>query len=536
MSAIIKIEHIDYLIDDKKLFEDISLVINGHDKMAIIGRNGIGKTTLLNIIAGILTPSAGNVERNGSLFYCQQLAESVYVLTIAEFLDFEKSLAALARIEQGSTAEADYELIGDRWQVREELQQLLTEFGLAHHHANTVISQLSGGERTRLVLAQAFNSEADLLLLDEPTNNLDYTHRQWLYQKLSNWSKALLIVSHDRALLNQMNHIVELSSLGIKTYGGNFDFYQQQHEVEEDKLQQQLEDAKKYQAKTERSIQSTREKHDQRAAKGRQSRRDGSLDKLTLNSMQGRSERSQHRNRIQEGGLLGRSEQQLADIKSKIETVEQIKIALPATHVASRQLILVMENIGFAYGDKNIIEDFSFIIQGPQRIAIAGDNGSGKSTLIKLLLGELVGAGTAELKTSRVQYVDQNISMLDMNKTVCENFMAFNPEATEFEARSCLAQFLFRNRQADKRVSQLSGGEKLRACLACSLLSQNAPQLLILDEPTNHLDLASLQALESLLNCYEGALIVISHDQDFIAALDIHQQINMGLRPEVVLC
>jgi ATPase subunit of ABC transporter with duplicated ATPase domains len=206
-----------------------------------------------------------------------------------------------------------------------------------------------------------------------------------------------------------------------------------------------------------------------------------------------------------------------------IEISHEIKISIPETKVPQGKMILEMEEVTFAYPDsKPIIANSNLKIQGPERIGIVGKNGSGKTTLVKLILNELIPAsGKIYVGTPRVRYLEQNATTLNPTLSILENFKLLNPECTENDSRAALAQFLFRNTAALKLVKELSGGERLRALLACVLMGKNLPQLLILDEPTNHLDLVSIESIESALNCYEGALIVISHDGKFLNNINI---------------
>lgn len=207
-----------------------------------------------------------------------------------------------------------------------------------------------------------------------------------------------------------------------------------------------------------------------------------------------------------------------------MEVTDSIDVSLPATHVPNGKVILSIEAVTFSYPNSSrvIFDNFSLKLQGPERIALTGTNGSGKTTLIKLILGELPpGSGKIYVGTPYVSYLDQNISQLSLGLSVLENFQRFNPEASIQEAHQALALFLFKNVAALKLVKDLSGGERLRALLACVLMKKHPPQLLILDEPTNHLDLHSIENIESALKNYEGAMIVISHDEKFLENIQV---------------
>jgi ATPase subunit of ABC transporter with duplicated ATPase domains len=431
-------------------------------KTGLIGRNGCGKSTLLRLILGKVIPEAGKICVDGQLHYLPQQPDSV---------------------------------------------------------DNT----LSGGEITRLLLAKAFASQADFLLLDEPTNHLDQNGKQQLYKQIKNWHSGLIIAIHDRELLNVMDEIIELTQLGLFCYGGNYESYLLQKNNETASKIRQLDDAKKYLQKTKHTIQSSYEKHAHKQSYGRALRRNGSIDKMSANSKQGRSERSQAKMLIKNNRMIDSAKSQLISIREKIELTQEIHIALPNTYIPNGKIILEIANLNFSYSETShkIIQNFNLIIQGPQRIALKGKNGSGKSTLLRLISGQLIPqSGSITLGTHKISYLDQQANQLNPTLSVLDNFLQFNPDATPTEAYFALAQFLFRNTAAQKMVGQLSGGEKLRALLACLLMSPHPPQLLLLDEPTNHLDLPSIQQIESALKHYQGAMIVISHDQAFLKNLE----------------
>ncbi len=524
----IHIHNISYnLPTGKSLFENLTVMIP-QKRVGLMGRNGVGKSTLLKLIMGELTPSAGTVHIQGSVEYVPQNPPVAREMTVASFLGCDEKIHALQRITNGSLDESDYAALNDEWDIEEQVLFWLSAFGLSHvlHYRN--VSSLSGGETTSLYLAKAFFAKPGLLLLDEPTNHLDSSSREQLYQTIRQWKGGLIVVSHDRALLNCMDEIVELTTLGANNYGGNYDHYIAQKAIENAAHLQQLQNAQKNIHKAKNTVQASREKHEHKQSYGRELRRSGSIDKLAANSKKGRSERTQSKLLIKEQRLIHQAELQLQSAKDNIEINEEIRVELPATHVANGKMMLEIEDLNFAYlSDKPVIRDFTLKMQGPERWALAGHNGSGKTTLVKLILQELQPqSGKIQIGTDFVRYLDQNASMLAPNSTILENFLCLNPDAKENDAYRSLAQFLFRNVAAQKLVRELSGGEKLRAFLACVLLSKHPPQLLILDEPTNHLDLHSIRSIESALSNYQGAMIVISHDPVFLNSIGITKVIN----------
>jgi ATPase subunit of ABC transporter with duplicated ATPase domains len=519
------IHHLDYSLPNKQLvFSDLTLSLSG--KTALIGRNGSGKSTLLKLIAGEIFPNAGSITVQGKCRYLPQNFVFSKNASIAEELGIHTKLAALRRIYTGSNNLEDFNILNEDWLIEQRAQEKLSKFNLSHIHLDRYVSSLSGGEATRLMLLKLFQSDADILLLDEPSNNLDISTKNLLMQCVTDWQGSLLIATHDRFLLNQLEQIIELNTLGTHRYGGNYQFYLQQKTIETAAIQRELVDAKKNMDKTRYSIQSSYETHDQRRAKGENARKTGKIDKLSANAARGRSERSQKRLATQEEQMFNNAQERLDTAKQKIEVFEKISIHLPNTFIANDKIIVIIKNFYFQYADSNqsLIRNFSLYIRGPERIALTGDNGSGKTTLIKLILGELQPTrGKIYVSVQKTSYLDQQVTLLDPKLSVLNNFLKLNPSVKEQNAYHALAQFLFRNIDALKLVENLSGGEKLRALLACVLMSNNPPQLLILDEPTNHLDLESICSIESALNCYQGALIIISHDESFLENIHIQR-------------
>lgn len=507
---------------------DLSLSF-AKDKTAIIGRNGIGKSILLKLIAGELTPESGEITRSGEFNYLSQDVSFGNALTVVDALGVADKLAALQRISDGSTDEADYTIIGDDWDITDRINRLLATFDLKTVTYDRRLDSLSGGERTRLALAACFAKQPDFIILDEPTNNLDQSSCEQLYRAIQEWSAGLIIVSHERALLRLMDRIIELTTHGATIYGGNYDFYLEEKTKQQAALEHQYLDAQKRIKQTKREIQSTKEKQQKRAKMGKQLRKTKSQAKVVLDAAKERATRTEGALATSAGRQLLTAQKQLAGIKSKLEVIEPFDVDLAATKIHSHKKILEIDNIGFSYANSNVtlIQNFSLSIIGPERVALVGDNGSGKTTLVKLIMGELQPtAGEIILGANFYCYLEQTANGLSREDSILDNFKRFNPDISEHDAYHILSQFNFRGEQSKRLVEQLSGGERLRVLLACELIAKEPPQLLILDEPTNHLDLESIQSVETALQAYQGAILVISHDTDFLHNIGITKFIS----------
>jgi ATPase subunit of ABC transporter with duplicated ATPase domains len=529
-NARIIINQLNYSIPNgNHIFKNLSLAFP-NQKTGLIGKNGVGKSTLLKLIVGELSPTSGSIHVVGKIAYCPQNYSVYLEQTIAEVLAIKSKLAALERITSGSTDIGDFELLNEDWNIKERVYEQLTNFGLNIDNLKREIRSLSGGEITRLMLAKQFIIKPDFIILDEPTNNLDITAKHALYQAVATWANGLLIISHDRELLNLMNQIVELSTLGINVYGGNYNSYLEQKNLEKEAQLRQLKDAKKYVQKISTNIKKTRDHHAKQQRAGKKLRKSGSQAKILLNAMADRSSRNQGKIAIKDARLIADAQKQLTNAKENVEIINEININLPNTYVPKGKIVLQIENLTFFYDDqKPLIRNFNLTIQGPEHIAIIGKNGSGKTTLIKLIIGELCPkSGNIAIGIAKVNYLDQHATLLNPGLSILNNFKNFNPDINDTDAHLYLAQFLFRNISALKLVKNLSGGEKLRALLACILMAKNPPQLLILDEPTNHLDLESIVNIESALKYYQGAIIIISHDQQFVHNVGTTKIINMS--------
>jgi ATPase subunit of ABC transporter with duplicated ATPase domains len=521
---------------NQPVFTDLSCCFLAK-KYGVVGRNGVGKSTLLKLITGENQPATGILQKQGKIAYFSQEIFNQENIQVSDVMGVTEKIRALQRIAKGCVDEQDFTLIGDDWRLEETIHRQLTAFGLKHISLNRLASSLSGGEYTRLLLAKTFMSTADFLILDEPTNNLDGDARAALYQAISDWNRGLIVVSHDRQLLDLMDHIVELSSLGIHFYGGNYQNYVEQKQIEQASAQQHLQAMTQLQKRAKALTQTRRERHEQAQAKGRSARKAeiakvGILkSRLEMDSAKGRSDRTQRRVFLQSERKLAVVAENITQAKEKIAQNPVMNIKLPLTQVPNGKMILEIKNIDFKYLGhlKLLIKNFSLVLQGPERAAISGKNGSGKTTLIRLIHNQLKPAvGTISIGTERVSYLDQKLAILEDQFSLLENFLRLNPQIKELDARYYLADFLFRNETVLKQVAHLSGGERLRAALACTLVSAKPPQLLILDEPTNHLDLYTISIIESVLREYQGALLVISHDQTFLKNILIEKTVYLS--------
>ncbi len=515
--------------DGRPLFQDLTLAF-GAERTGLVGRNGAGKTTLLRLILGEAAPAAGRVTVRGRIGVLRQtIPPDVADGSIARLLEVEDGLARLSRIETGQGDEAD--LADADWTLPSRLEAALERVELAGLDPDRPVASLSGGQTTRVALAAQLIAGPDLILLDEPTNNLDRHARDLVATILRDWKGGAIVISHDRALLRKMDRVVELSSLGATVYGGGYDLYAARKAEEEAAAARDLETAERRIARVGREAQEARERKARRDSAGRRQAAKGGEPRIMLSAQAERAETSGARENRVAQKLAQDAAEQLAEAEARVERVRALAFDLPPSGLANGKMVLTFKDVAFAFtGAPPILQDLSFQITGPERVAVQGPNGAGKTTLIRLATGQLQPTEGCVVLGARAALLDQRAAILDDQETLVEAFRRLNPDANENAARAALARFLFRNTAADARVGGLSGGERLRAALACVLLASRPPQLLVLDEPTNHLDLDSISAIEAALRGYDGALLVVSHDDDFLDAIGVTRSVQPGVR------
>jgi len=516
--------------DGRSLFSDLTLPL-GRERTGLIGPNGSGKTTLVRLLAGELTPLSGQVHRTCHVAVLPQDFCPPAEAPVAVVLGIEQKLAALRRMEAGTASVEDIERVGDDWELPERAAAVLARFGLAHLSLDRAVGQLSGGEATRVALAGLALAQPDFLLLDEPTNHLDVTSRAALYAFVEEWTGGLLVVSHDRALLRRVDRIVELSGLGVRVYGGNYDEYRAIRDAEDAAAAAELDSARAALRAAERQAREVVERQARREAKGRRDRRNANMPKILLNGRKAQAEATGARVRAITQREVEERRARLQTAKQRVEEREPPRFHLPSANLPAGRTVLQLEDITVRFsGDtKPILDRVSLRITGPERVAVIGPNGSGKTTLLNVALGRLIPeSGTVRrVPDHEIACLDQHGAHLDPDLSVLDNFRAYHPLMPPTATRYALARFLFSHEAALQTAGTLSGGQRLRASFACVLGGERPPSLLVLDEPTNHLDLDALEALEHALREYDGALLVVSHDAAFLEAIGIERYLAL---------
>jgi ATPase subunit of ABC transporter with duplicated ATPase domains len=509
--------------DGRPLFEDLTLAL-GRERTGLVGRNGCGKSTLLRLISGETESAKGTVHRSGSIGVLTQHVDEK--LDVAQALGIAAPLALLRRLERG---EGSLDDANDAdWTLERRVETALSDVGLSSLALHRPIASLSGGERTRVALARLLIEAADLLLLDEPTNNLDADGRKAVADLLAQWQGGAIVASHDRDLLEQVDRIVELTPVGVTLFGGAWSAFAEARDAARARAEADLERASDALRNADRSVQQAKEKKARRDKAGRAYGASGSQAAILLGGQKQRAENSGAReSRIAERLIEERSEA-LSEARSRVEVLTPLTIELPETGMPRGRQLVSFRDVVMAHGERRLFGPLSFEIRGPERIAIRGANGSGKTTLLRLISGDLAPvAGEIRRDTTRTAVLDQHVGLLDPASSILDNMGRENPDLTRNAAHAALARFAFRNRAALQIAGTLSGGERLRAGMACVFARPETPLLLILDEPTNHLDLTSIEELEGALKAFDGALIVVSHDQAFLRNIGITREIAL---------
>lgn len=456
-------------LNDQLIFENINLSLYAGDRVGLVGKNGCGKTTLLRTLTREMSAVSGSVQFHGRIGYLPQ------------DLDFRSEGSVLSYL-------APWEEALGYYRTMSELK--LWDIGM------TQLSQLSGGEKTKVFLASLMLSEPDVLLLDEPTNHLDQEGLTFLASFINQFKGAVLMVSHDRYFLNQtVNQILEMAAGGLRSFAGSYDDYRHQLNLEHQAQQLSYE---KYERKRTQLELAARQQME------RANRYNG----LSVNDYQ----RGKARRVARVAQVLAHRAEMLEEVKRPPKKAK-IDLHMTAHEGMTPRFLMLAESLKASYDQLTVFEGVSFQLARGQRVALLGPNGCGKSTLMKGLLGEVLLSGGLKVSPStKAGYFSQELTVLNPEETLLESLAGLN--LPESELRRFLGTVFFKADEVHKKINQLSYGEKSRVAFLKLILG--GYNLLLLDEPTNFLDIETREKIEELLDSYEGALVFVSHDRYFV--------------------
>ncbi|MFJ3902851.1 ABC-F family ATP-binding cassette domain-containing protein [Streptomyces sp. NPDC090025] len=516
--------------DDTPVFQDLSFTV-GPGRTGLVAPNGSGKSTLLRLIAGELRPATGSVLVDGTLGHLPQNLPLATGLTVAQVLGVDGIIRAIDAVEAGDVDERHFTTIGDDWDIEDRTRAQLDRLGLGGLALDRPLDSLSGGQIVTLGLAAQLLRRPDVLLLDEPTNNLDTDARHHLYDVLGDFTGCLLLVSHDRALLDRVDRIAELDRGQLRLYGGTFTEYEEAVQAEREVAEKNVRNAEQELKREKREMQQARERAERRQSNASRNLKSAGLPKIFAGTMKRGAEESAGRSGQLHAARVGDAKARLDEAERAVRQDQRITLDLPDTRVPAGRTLFLGEELRVRLGDREVFAapGADLTVRGPERIALTGPNGAGKSTLLRLVDGALT-ADTGRLTRAdgRIAYLSQRLDLLDPDRTVAQNFADYAPERPEAERLTLLARFLFRGARAHLPVGVLSGGERLRATLACVLCAEPAPHLLLLDEPTNNLDLVSVGQLAGALDSYQGAFLVVSHDERFLREIGVNRWLRLA--------
>lgn len=519
------LQHISYIHSNKDvLFDNITFTVNNPDKIALIGNNGVGKSTLLKIISGELQASEGLIKANSEPYYIPQIFGQFNPLTIAEALKIEDKLKAFQEILNGDVSEENLNILNDDWTIEERCNEALQYWQLNDLDLNQKLETLSGGQKTKVFLAGILIHKPELILLDEPSNHLDTSARELLYSFIKNTTSTLIIVSHDRKLLNLLHTVYELSKQGITIYGGNYDFYTEQKQIENNALNLDIQSKEKALRKAKEKERETLERQNKLDSRGEKKQKKAGVSRIMMNTLRNNAENSTAKTKGVHAEKIGGISKDLQDLRSGLPEIDKMKFGFDKTDLHKGKILFTATNINHGFEDRLLWQNtLDLQITSGERIAIKGSNGSGKTTLIKMITGKLnPKIGTIYKADAKTIYIDQDYSLIENQLTVYDQVQKFNDSGLEEHIiKMKLNKFLFSQNDWDKSCNALSGGEKMRLLLCCLTINTKAPDIIILDEPTNNLDIQNIEILTAAINEYQGTLIVVSHDAVFLEEIGI---------------
>lgn len=517
--------------DKELLFQHIYLTAGSGEKLALVGNNGTGKSTLLKLIAGALQPSGGQIIALEKPYYVPQVFGQFNHLTVAQALGIHEKVIALQQILSGNINEQNLTVLDDDWTIEERCREALNYWKLPQVDLQQSMDSLSGGQKVKVFLAGISLHQPGFVLLDEPTNHLDIESRQILYDLIRVSSATFIVVSHDRTLLNLLDTTCELSSKGIACYGGNYDFYTEQKNIEKQALVSDVQNTEKALRKAEEKRRETLERQARLNARGKKKQEKAGVAKIMMNTLRNSAENSTAKAKSVHTEKMEGIATELKELRAALPDIDQMKLGFDYTHLHKGKILFTTTDINFKYGKLFVWnESLSLQINSGDRIALKGANGSGKTTLIRLLLGELQPAtGTITSAIQHAVYIDQEYSLIQNNLSVYEQAQLYNNSGLQqHEIKIRLARFLFNKEDWDKRCSALSGGERMRLILCCLTIGKHAPDIIILDEPTNNLDIQNIEILTGAIRDFKGALLIVSHDITFLKNVGVEQEIIIG--------
>ena len=542
----ISIQQISYIHPDKEvLFSDLNFAISKGQKLGLVGNNGCGKSTLLQIIAGQLSPSSGVIVRPDDLYYIPQHFGQYDSLTIAQALQIERKQQALHAILAGDVSNENFTILNDDWNIEERSIAALDLWGLGQFTLSYPMNLLSGGEKTRVFLAGMDIHHPSVILMDEPTNHLDSSGRQRLYDWVEKYRSTLLVVSHDRTLLNLLPEICELEKHQINYYGGNYEFYKEQKTLMQEALQQRIEEKEKALRIARKVARETAERRDKQNVRGEKSNIRKGVPRIVLNALQGKSEKSTNKLTGVHQEKAEKLTNERNQLRGSLSPTAALKTDFNSSSLHTGKILVTAKEINFSYHSNSINNDIqensiskqqlwqapvSFQLKSGDRFRIEGANGSGKTTLLKLITGQLQPQeGTLTRTDFSYVYLNQEYSIIDDRNSILEQAYAFNSRnLPEHEIKIILHRYLFPASEWDKSCRKLSGGEKMRLAFCCLMISNNTPDMFILDEPTNNLDIQSIEIITATIKNYAGTVIAISHDNYFIQEIGVEQCILLS--------
>jgi ATPase subunit of ABC transporter with duplicated ATPase domains len=519
------------LPDGTRLLRALNFSFGG-GRTGLIGQNGVGKTTLLEILCDNRQPSGGTVVRAGRVSYLAQTVDPPPEGSVGTAIGISHILESLERIESGRAAPAELASADSFWEMPDKLAATFGRLGVQHISADQPAFTLSGGEFMRVRLAGLLLQDPDFLLLDEPTNHLDFVAREFVYDLVATWSKGIVVVTHDRKLLSLVDQIAELDSKGLRVYGGDFAFYQEQRSIERAAASQSLASARTRLKKTERAAQLARERQQKRNSAGHKKALRTGISAMAAGNLRRAAENSGARMADRHQKKVESAKQVVMAARNSLTVEAQITIDLESTEVPATRRMIETSGLNYCYSGAPAPlweQPLDILVVGPERIHLKGENGSGKSTLIDLICGNKTPTiGSIRVGTARIGLLDQKVDVLDGSLSVLDNVRRTASRRPDHELRILLGRFLFHHDRALKPAIALSGGERMRAGMACLLAADQAPEILLLDEPTNNLDLQSVESVTSALRQYRGTLIVVSHDVTFLEDIRMERVLELS--------